>query len=86
MTDNNTNGISKKVGGFLGSACAPIVKATGFCLSLIYNNISDGWSEFSKEVSPEVENIKKKAFQKNITECLDAELKEFNDSEEETTI
>ena len=86
MMDDNTNGISKKVGGFLGSVCAPIVKATGFCLTLIYNNISDGWGEFSKEVYPEVENIKKKPFKKNITKCLDAELKEFSDSEEETTI
>ena len=84
MTDNNAKGISKKVGGFLGSTCVPIVKATGFCLALIYNTVTDGWGEFSKEISPEVENIKNKTYRKNITTCVDEELEELAESEEET--
>ena len=83
-TSDKTNGISKKVGGFLGSTCAPIVKATGFCLSLIYNSVTDGWGAFSKEVAPEVENIKDKTYRKNISACLDAELQDISESEEET--
>lgn len=76
---NNVENISKKVGGFLGAATAPVIKATGFCLTMICNSVSNVWGEFSKEVAPEVENIKNKISQKNITECLDEELDVFEE-------
>lgn len=82
MADDNVDSLSKKVGGFLGYTCVPIVKVTGFCLSRIYKEVTDGWDAFSKVVSPELEHIKNGSHTVNIDVCLDNELEELSDHEE----
>ena len=74
MSEENSYNISKKIGNFIGSKCAPVIKAGGYCFDIVYNSISNGWIEFSKEVSPEVEHIKETIYKKTLIECVDKEL------------
>tara|TARA_B110000908_G_C10246817_1_gene449329 strand:- start:198 stop:473 length:276 start_codon:yes stop_codon:yes gene_type:complete len=74
MSDENSYNISKKIGNFIGSKCVPIIKVGGYCFDIVYNSISNGWSEFSKEVSPEVEHIKETIYKRTLIECVNKEL------------
>jgi len=83
MSDNIEN-ISKRVGGFLGEVTVPVIKTTSFCVSMICNSVSNIWKGFSNEIAPEVENFKKATFGQNVEKCVDAELEDLSESDENT--
>tara|TARA_B110000211_G_scaffold206827_1_gene242148 strand:- start:1580 stop:1945 length:366 start_codon:yes stop_codon:yes gene_type:complete len=86
MSSESSYTISKKVGNFIGSKCAPVIKTGGYCFEVMYKSVTNMWKEFSKEVAPEVENIKNKTYKKTLVECVNEELvNSHSDSEEELT-